>query len=320
MKNDNNESFQAGIQTFMRSSHIGLSELEGYDVGVIGVPLDYGASYRHGAKHAPRRIREYSHWDRVDGSTYIDLETGLTLETNNLKIADLGDIDIDPCDAEKNNSTISEIIKKIRKQAFPIIIGGDHSITYAAARGCLQALASHQTPMGILHFDAHPDIEMSYGTMPRVWHGNVFRTLIDEGHLKGENMVTIGPRGLLPKNWADYIREQKINLHSMPDIKKEGLDATIENAIKYLRERCASVYITFDIDAIDPADAPGTGTPLNGGLRANEIIPALRKLNKLPVVGFDLTEVNPPLDPSGRTNIVACDLLWNVLSFVVKPK
>lgn len=320
MKTDREEYKFAGIPTFMRSPYVGIDQLDEYDVGVIGVPVDYGVSYREGAKYGPRSIREHSHWDRVTREQFHDLETGQTIVSQSLKLADVGDVHISPGDPEKTNNDISRAVEEIRQRVFPLILGGDHSITYAAFRGCVKALPDDQKPVGVLHFDGHPDVEKSYLTLPRVWHGNPFRVLMEEGHLDGKNMVTIGPRGLMPQKWMDYIREQGVTLFSTPEIRRQGLPNVIQKTIAHLRERCVAVYISFDIDCIDPAHAAGTGTPSIGGLRAEEIMPVMRKLSELPVVGFDLTEVNPVLDPSGLTSIVSSDLLWNFLSFGLKPK
>ncbi len=318
MLTDSEEFKFAGISTFMRAPYVSIDSLEGFDVGILGIPLDYGTSYRQGAKDGPRSIREHSHWDRVDGSTYVDLNTSRLHTSNNLRIADLGDIHITPSDPEKTNHDITAAVREIRQRTFPLILGGDHSITYASFRGCAEGLNDAQKPLGLLHFDAHPDVEKGYLSLPRVWHGNPFRMLIDEGYLKGEHMVTIGPRGLIAKQWFDYSKDKRITMISAPETIRRGVEATIQTAIQYLRDRCAAVYVSFDIDCLDPADAPGTGTPSVGGLRAAEVIPAMRMLRELPVAGFDLTEVAPHLDPSGRTMVVANDLLWNFLSFGLK--
>lgn len=318
MKEDADEQKFAGIHTFMRSPYVGLDELDGYDVGVIGIPLDYGASYREGAKHGPKEIREHSHWDKVDGATYFDLETGNSLISNKLRIADLGDINLAPTDAEKNNGLIADTVKAVREKAFPLILGGDHSITYPSFIGCVAGSDQSKKPMGLLVFDGHPDVEKGYMQMPRVWHGNFLRQLIEEDYVEGENVVLMGPRGLIPQKWIDYITQKKIKHISTPEIRKIGLEQAVQNIIERLRDRCASVYLSFDIDCIDPADAPGTGTPAWGGLRAHEAISMIRQLKPLSIVGADITEVSPPLDTSGKTVIVACDLLWNLLSFTVK--
>lgn len=321
MKNDKEELKFGGIQTFMKSPYIDLAEMQSYDVGVLGVPVDYGTSYRQGARNAPRAIRDHSHWDRVDGSEYIDVDSGVKLVSNNLKIGDLGDLLVSPGDAEKTNSEIAKVVEAIRIELFPLILGGDHSITHPSFIGCQKALSEAEKPIGILKFDAHPDVEENYLTLPTVWHGNTFRKLIEEGHLDGSHLINIGLRGLVPKKWMDYMNDQGITNFTVPEIRRRGIDQIIKDAIRILRERCSSVYVTFDIDCIDPVDAPGTGTPSFGGIRAEEAIYAVRQLGGLPVKGFDLVEMNPDFDPTGRTQVATCDLLWNFLSFGLKlPK
>lgn len=315
MKHDPEEFKAAGIPTLMRAPYVGLDELEGFDVGVLGVPLDFGVSYREGARAAPRSIREHSHWDRIEGLDYVDLRDGAPKSSNTLNIADLGDVHIHPGNAEKTNDAISGAVEGIRRKCFPLIFGGDHSVTYGNFRGLLAGLSEERKPVGILHFDAHPDIETTYLTLPRVWHGNPFRVLIEEGHLDGNRLATIGPRGVLPKKWWDFIREQGINFFTGHEVEQRGLSSVVTDAVARLQERCKSVYISFDIDFIDPIDAPGTGTPSFGGIRAHEAINVMRNMPRADYVGMDLVEVNPLLDPTGRTSILSCDLLWNFLAF-----
>jgi guanidinopropionase len=169
--------------------------------------------------------------------------------------------------------------------------------------------------LGILHFDAHTDVCTDYPGLPRIWHGNPFRALIEEGHIEGKNLTTVGVRGLIQKECIDFVQETGINLIGMPELKKRGLDPVLSDVIAQLGKQCRSVYITFDIDCIDPAHAPGTGTPEVGGFMGEEIIPMMDKLAELPLVAFDLTEVNPVFDPSAKTVMVACELLCRFLMF-----
>lgn len=311
----------AGINTFMRSPYIPkISDLNGYDVGVLGLPVDYGASYREGAKHAPRSLRALSHWEDLDGGEFFDTDTGEIITAQSLSIADVGDVMIYPTDPKRTNEEIIKAVSELRKKAFPLILGGDHSVTYASFKGCHSALTDEEKPIGLLHFDAHLDVEKDCGGMPEIWHGNPFRSLIEEGLLEGDNMVTIGPRGLITKKWIDYVREKNIHLFTAPDVKEQGLSKVIEQAVAHLRQRCKSVYLTFDIDSIDPAQAPGTGTPWVGGLKAEEVIPAMRQLSELPIKAFDMVEVNPLHDVSGQTAILASDIIWNFLSFSLSKK
>lgn len=315
MKHDPHEHKFAGIPTFMRAPYIGLEQLTEYDVGVLGVPVDFCVSYREGARYGPRAIREYSCWDSIDGEVCFDVGTGEWKRSSPRRIADLGDVHVWTGDAERTNSEIARAVTAIRKGAFPLILGGDHSITYAAVKGCLAALRDEQRPLGILHFDAHTDVCTDYPGLPRVWHGNPFRALIEEGYIEGKNLVTLGVRGLIQKECMDFVQSTGIHLIGMPELKKKGLDLVISDVIAKLKKQCRSVYITLDIDCIDPAHAPGTGTPEVGGLMGDEIIPMMDRLAELPLVAFDLTEVNPVFDPSARTVMVACELLCRFLMF-----
>ncbi len=316
-----NYPIYAGISTFMRAPYvIGTEDLRNYDIAVLGVPLDYGASYREGTKHAPRSIREHSHWDDLHGGEYYDCESEATLEAWPRSIADVGDVTVYPTNPEETNAEIIRCVSEVRKKTFPLILGGDHSITYASFKGCHAGLPEDQKPLGLLHFDAHLDVEENFGVMPEIWHGNPFRKLIEEKILNPCNMVSIGPRGIIPQKWIEYGIKNHIRLFTTPEIRKRGIQNIIDETITHFKEKCSSLYVTFDIDCIDPSQAPGTGTPCVGGLKAEELLPVMRRLSELPVVAFDLVEVNPILDPSGKTSVVACDVLWNFLAFGLGKK
>lgn len=320
MKNTE-EFIYTGIPSFMGAPFISLKEAHKYDVAAIGVPVDFGASYRLGAKYAPRRIREYSFWDRVDGTIYYDLDINKVRKSNKLKIADLGDINIWPGNAKRNDDEIIQVISAIRKKTFPLVLGGDHSITYSSFIGCQKGLRHRDAnSIGLLHFDAHLDTEDKYLTMPEIWHGNPFRELIKRKYLKGEHMVTIGPRDVVDHRWYEFVKENGITLFTSREVRLKGIISVMKEVIELLKSRCSYVYVTFDIDSIDISQAPGTGTPSGGGLFAEDIIIAMRMLRTLPIVGFDLVELNPKYDVSGATSVLACSILWNFLAFGFNPK
>ena len=261
------ELIYSGIPTFMGSDFIKEDDIKKYDVVFLGVPTDYGASYRLGAKYAPRQLREYSFWDRVDGLKMYDLDNEQYIQTNNLNIADIGDIEVNPTNPEQNQCNITDKVYSIRKNSFPVICGGDHCITYGSFRGCYKAIKEmyQDYEIGIIHYDAHMDVEKDYLNMPRIWHGNVFRKLIEDGFLKGENLYTIGPRGIINSEDMSYIF--------------------------------------------------GTGTPKSNGLSVCDCEKSLRKLKKLDTVGFDIVELNPKLDDSHSSFVIACELLYDFLAF-----
>lgn len=307
----------SGIPTFMGSDYIGQEKIEDYDIIFLGVPTDYGSSYRLGSKYAPRKLREYSAWDRVDGAEMYDLDNKCYMTSNYLKIADLGDIEVDPTNPSHNQEIISDMVFTIRKSSFPLVCGGDHSITYGSFRGCFRAMKEKYPDyeLGILHFDAHMDTFGKYLNMPEVWHGNAFERLIEDGYLKGENLYTIGPRGFLYKDWMEYSKSKNINIITADDIRVQG----IENVLTYIKEKNKKkrikFYVTFDIDFIDAAYIFGTGTPVFNGVTANDADKALINLKDFDLMGFDIVELNPQLDNSYSSFIVACELLYHFLAF-----
>ena len=199
-----NEPHFSGIATFMRSSYVSEFSTLDHDVAVIGVPSDEGVSFRGGTKYGPRAIREYSLWDSLKGGERVDLCTAESHRMNELAIADLGDVTVYPGYANDTRAAIIRSVKSIRKLAFPLIIGGDHSLTYASFKGCKEALPESLLPIGILHWDAHLDVEGGTGACQTISHGNLFRHLVDEGELCGSNMVTLGARGLLDRECMEY--------------------------------------------------------------------------------------------------------------------
>lgn len=311
------EYIYAGIPTFMGGEFIEEKDIKKYDVVFLGVPCDYGASYRLGAKYAPRQLREYSFWDRVHEEHLYDLDHKRYITTNDLKIADLGDVYVNPTNPNKNQIAIEEKTYSIAKESFPMICGGDHSITYGSYIGVYKAIKEKYPDyeVGIIHFDAHLDVEENYLNMPEVWHGNVFRKLIDDGYLKGSNLYTIGPRSVVSSDWYDYEVKNKVNLYTSNDVKARGILDVINEIIKKNTNKKIKFYITFDIDCIDSAYIFGTGTPQCNGLTPYECDEALRNLKGLDICAFDIVELNPKLDDSKSSFVTACEIIYHFFAF-----
>lgn len=191
-----------------------------------------------------------------------------------MKIADYGDVYINSTNPSKNQDEITNTVCKIAKETFPMVCGGDHSITYGSFRGFCKAMKEKfpNYEVGIIHFDAHLDVEKGYLIMPEVWHDNVFRKLIEDGYLKGENLYTLGPRGVVDKEWFNYEKEQKINLYSANDIKRQGIVNLINKICESNKNKNIIFYVSFDIDAIDVSYIFGTGTPQCNGLTHMNVI------------------------------------------------
>lgn len=317
MKEEREEYIYAGIPTYMGGEFIREKEINDYDVVFLGVPVDYGASYRLGAKYAPRQLREYSFWDRIYGEELYDLDHNEYLKTNELKIADFGDVHVNPTNPEDNQNAITRKVYCIAKNSFPLVCGGDHSITYGSFRGFYKAMKERYPDyeIGLIHFDAHIDVEDNYLNMPDVWHGNVFRKLIEDGYLNGENMYTIGPRGVVGRDWFDYVKEKQINLFTSNYTKNNGVLSVINEIKEKNKNKKIKFYITFDIDCLDVSYVFGTGTPQCNGLTPYECDEALRNLHDLDIAGFDIVELNPKLDDSHTSFVIAEELLYHFLAF-----
>lgn len=312
----------SGIPTFMGGDIIKKDDINKYDVIFLGIPSDYSVCFRAGAKGAPRILREYSSLRRVDGMNAYDLDNDCNLISNNLKIADIGDVEVVPTDPELHQKNIASITKSIRKYSFPLVCGGDHSITYGSFIGCCKAIKEKNIDLeiGIIHFDAHLDLEDKLLTLPRVWHGNVFRKLIQEGYLKGENLYTIGPRGIVDNNQIFFAKENNINIFTANSVKRLGIDKIINLIIKKISNKNIKFYVTFDIDCLDISLINGTGTPRANGLIFSDVEKAFQLLRNLDIVGFDLVELNPEVDPSKSSFILAVELIYYYLAFAFKKE
>jgi len=313
MKNSD-ELVYAGIPTFMGSEYLTLPQSKGFDIAVLGIPIDYGSSYRLGSKYGPRSIRVHSMVDRIASGEYFDLDTGKWIKGSKSTICDLGDLDIWTANPERNMLEINKVVSKIIKNSIPLVLGGDHSITYSVVKAIKNNLRDKS--IGVIHFDAHLDLdEESLPGLPEVWHGNPFRKLIEDKIISGDNLFTIGPRGRIGKSTYNFIKKNNINLYTSTDIENKGLVNIVNNVVSKLSNTVDVVYITLDIDCLDLGEASGTGTPKYGGLKTKDLIQALIALKKIKTIGFDLVEVNPKYDESEVTSIIAGELLYNFLSF-----
>jgi len=306
-----------GIPTFFKSDYGTIEQLGDYQVGVFGVPMDTAVSGRSGARLGPSAIRAASTCfnpsvDPQQG-TVVDLyQRQRAIDVKHPEILDLGDVTVFPTDYRRTLESIETFSCQVTKRAFPVILGGDHSLSYPAVKGVVRALRETEPSMtpGIVHFDSHPDTWDSYVTLDEVYHGSPIRNLLDEGIVEGRHVVMIGDRALLSREDYAYIKGHGITLHSISDIWELGIVRLLEESTQYLREQTDGVYVSIDIDVFDPCYAPGTGTPLPGGLSPKEMIQALNIIcAEARLVGVDIVEVAPNYDPSERTQHLAAFLL-----------
>ncbi|HEX9854875.1 MAG TPA: agmatinase [Acidimicrobiia bacterium] len=284
-----------------RSSYAGvparpLDDLGDAGVVIIGAPFDWGTSYRPGARFGPRAIRGADYLP-YDGSRP-HLPTGID-PLRVLRVVDAGDVDLVAGDVEQSLGRIVTAVETIsRHGAVPVVLGGDHTITYANATGV--ARARGDGTFALVHFDAHADTGQPHAGL--YGHGTPMRRLIESGAVPGRRFVQIGLRGYWPEpETVAWMREQEMRSFMMSEIVDRGLDAVVDDAIAHASGDAGGVFVSVDIDVVDPGMAPGTGTPEPGGILARELLDTLRRLGRqLEVIGADVVEVSPPYDGPGE--------------------
>jgi agmatinase len=272
------------------------------DVAIVGAPFDEGVSSRSGARFGPRAIRMApTTWGTADAWS-IQLNAKPYAD---LRVVDAGDAPIVPTRFERALRVIHEKVFRVASAGpIPIVLGGDHSITYPSAA----AVARHRWPrtVGVIHFDAHADTGADqWGNLHA--HGQPMRRLIEEGWVAGRNFVQIGLRGYWPdEDTFAWMREQGMRWHPMVEIEDQGSEAVIADAIGEALDGPELIYLSVDIDVVDPGMAPATGTPESGGMLARELLRAVRQIvGAVELAGMDVVEVSPPYDHAEITAILA---------------
>ncbi len=270
------------------------------DVAIIGAPFDDAVSHRSGARFGPRAIRQAQYTSGSINSLQLGVEPFEVLD-----VVDAGDANIVPAWAERAHAMIYRKVREVAETgAIPIILGGDHSITWPAAT----AIAEIRRPgsIGIVHFDAHADTASDdWGVL--AGHGTPMRRLIESGAVKGSNFVQVGLRGYWPAvDVFQWMRAHGLRYHLMREIEDRGAEAVIADAIAEALDGPDYVYLSLDIDVIDPGLAPGTGTPEPGGMLTREVLRAIRQVvGAVELCGMDIVEVSPPYDHAETTAMVA---------------
>jgi len=293
-----------GICTFGRQPF--QRDLSGVDVAVLGVPYDGSTSYRSGTRLGPRAIREQSMllWGYNNALKVAPWQT--------LKVIDYGDATVFPVDVEDTHRAIEKQASIILQSGAKLLsLGGDHSIVLPL----LRAHAKKHGPVAVLHFDAHPDTwDCEFG-QHKYSHGTPFRRAIEEGLIDTKAYVQLGIRGPTagPQDYLDAVA-LGARMITFDEYAQRGTTAVLDEVRERLGKR--PVYLSFDIDALDPAFAPGTGTPEIGGFTSYQVLQLLRGLVGLHFIGADIVEVSPPFDHSNITAILAANLAFEFLSLL----
>ncbi|KRO98247.1 MAG: agmatinase [SAR86 cluster bacterium BACL1 MAG-120813-bin36] len=294
----------AGMSTFMRLPHLELDNplVDKTDIAIVGVPFDGGTSNRAGPRHGPRQLRDLSTMIRT---------THPRSGVNPFKMvncADLGDAPVNPIDLMQSLDLITDFYNQLTdKGIVPLTAGGDHLISFPILRSL-----GRDGPVGMIHFDAHTDMNDSYFGNSKYTHGTPFRRAIEQGFLDPKRTIQIGIRGVKYESTDfDWALSQGVRIIEIDEFFDRGVDSIMKEAREIVGD--GKTYVSFDIDGIDPSYAPGTGTPEIGGYSTYEAQKMLRALDGLNLIGADLVEVSPPFDPSGGTAWVGVSLMFEML-------
>ncbi len=292
-----------GMPTFSKLPYVpDASELARRrpDVAIVGAPFDDAVSHRPGARFGPRAIRAATYTTGQHLSLQLDVEPFAVLD-----VVDAGDAPVVPAWLERAHAVIYRKVRDVAASgAIPIVLGGDHSITWPSAT----AIAEVRAPgsIGIVHFDAHAD------TAPDDWgvpagHGTPMRRLVESGAVRGRNFVQLGLRGYWPgPEVFAWMQHEGMRWHRMREIEERGADAVADDAIAEALDGPDAIYLSVDIDVLDPGMAPGTGTPEPGGLLTRELLRAIRRIvGRVPLAAMDVVEVSPPFDHAEVTAMAA---------------
>ena len=286
-----------------------MRQLGGQDVAILGVPLDAGTTYRSGTRFGPQALRRIS----TLGGNY-NAERGVILNES-LDIVDVGDVQVIPANLEKSFDQIADAIAYLTERAvFPVVLGGDHSIGYPDIRGMAPFIDGN---IGIIHFDRHSDLSES--AYDERMHGSPFFHATNIPNAPATNLVQVGIGGWTgSKPGMKVARERGATVITIDDIDRFGPERIMEFALEVAWKNAKAVWLSFDIDSVDPAFAPGTGTPEPGGLTAREALRMLRIAAREGLAGMEVVEVAPPYDVADVTALLGGRAIMDVLATLVE--
>ncbi len=296
----------SGLATFMRAP---IAEtLSGLDIALVGVPYDGALTNRPGARHGPREVRNQSSLMRtINHATRVN-------PYELCRIADVGDVLLDASfDIEKTHMQLEGFFRMLKRaRVLPLTCGGDHSISLPI----LRALVGE--PVALIHIDAHTDTWDSFHGS-KFMHGTPFRRACEEGLIDPSKTVQIGIRGAqnTTEGW-DYSERAGMRVMFIEEVRRRGIDAIVTEARQIVGS--GPVYLTFDIDSIDPVFAPGTGTPEIGGFTSAEALNLIRGFRGLNYIGADVVEVSPPFDVAGITSLTAATIMYEILCLLAEVR
>jgi agmatinase len=288
-----------GSKTFLNAPEAAVQDCpESVDVGVVGVPFDGGVSRQPGARFGPEKIRRESGWyARNDGG--FNAASRQQVDYSGIEMRDFGDVPVVTTDIEATSDKIRETVHAVTKQSFPVVLGGDHYLTYPSFCGVAEA---HGNRLGMIHLDAHSDVYGSWELHGDHWHGSPMNLINETDYGGYETHSMIGLRAREATDFPTFVNEEGLHVSYARDVHDRGITPCVEAAIEHVTNRVDGIYLTVDIDVVDPTIAPGTGTPEFGGLDTIQLLEAMEQLGECDLIcAIDLVEVAPRLDPSRMT-------------------
>jgi agmatinase len=297
--------------TFLGVPKADLTDPSGFDVIIIGAPFDGGTSHRPGARFGPQAIRFTDYLPHDGSRPHLALGVDPLVE---LRVADAGDVVMPSGDTELSLRRLEETVyRACLGGAIPVILGGDHTIALPDATGVARHVGWGR--LSVLHFDAHADTgNTQFGALHG--HGTPMRRLIESGAVRGDRFLQIGLRGYWPEpETLDWMALQRMRSFEMTEVVSRGLDDCLTEAFSIATAGCDGVFLSVDIDVVDPGMAPGTGTPEPGGLTGRQLLDAVRRIAmEVPLAGIDVVEVAPPFDHAEVTAFLANRVVLEALS------
>jgi agmatinase len=287
------------------------------DVVIVGAPFDGGTSHRPGARFGPQAIRQACYLPH-DGS-----RPSLALRVDalrDLRVLDAGDVEMYSGDIERSIAALDEAVSAVAAAgAIPVVLGGDHAIALPDVTGVARHLGFGR--VSVVHFDAHADTgDVEFGSL--YGHGQPMRRLIESGAVRGDRFLQIGLRGYWPgPETLAWMAGQRMRSYEMTEVVARGLDDCLTEAFTIATDGCDGVFLSVDVDVVDPGMAPGTGTPEPGGLTARQLLDAVRRCcYELPIAGVDVVEVSPPYDHADITAYLANRVVLEALSAIARRR
>jgi len=287
---------------------------KGADAIIIGAPYDAGATYRGGARFGPKMIRTTDYLPHDSSRPHLALRVD---PLKDLRVLDAGDVEMPGMEQRLPLDNLENAVRVATEAgAIPIILGGDHTVTWPDVTGVARVVGWGR--VSVIHFDAHADTgDVQWGSL--IGHGLPMRRLIESGACRGDRFLQIGLRGYWPEPpTLKWMAEQGMRSFEMHEVVQRGLDAVMEEAFEIATDDCDGVFVSVDVDVVDPGTAPGTGTPEPGGLTGRQLLDTVRRIAiDLPVVGIDVVEVSPPYDTAEITAFLANRVVLEMLSGIL---